>query len=262
MSNNRRDYFSASQIKTFKTCPKEYWYKYVSDKDPAYVEKGYLSLGSAVHETIEAVLLEYPDLRDRKQLEHKMQTHLENMDHGIPESMVDKAFTCVGNAAHYIAKQEDLDILGIEAEHKFDVNRPDISYPFLAIMDVTTSEGIVDWKTGNVYEDSERLQGGVYLAAYANMYGRVPEYVKFVYLKDREVNTYSRTDGNGHEFWSDEKMPDGWQEVIKIAKQLQKAWREDTWPAKPDTAPCYFCDYKNFCPQGKRGVDNVSFEKY
>lgn len=237
-----------------------YWYK--DERKPFTVDKGYRSLGSAVHEAIENVLNDSPQLRDQDRLEYEVQQQLDEMDHGVPETMVDDAYSCVANAAKWVS-QQDFEVVGVEDEHDFKVSRPDLSIPFKAIMDVTTKQGIIDWKTGNRYESKERLQGAVYLSAYADKYDRIPEYVKFIYLKDREVQTYSRKDETtGHEFWGEDEMPDGWGEVIRIAKKIQRAWREDKWPAKPETAPCHFCDARYWCPEGGYGVDSVDPFKF
>lgn len=268
MTSNQRDYISASQLKKWRTCPESYRFRYKSDIEPTRAEKGYRSMGSAVHEAIENVLVEDPTVRSQDKLEFRFENELQNLDYEYPESMHDTAMGCVSNAARYIASYrekfndgERLTIRGVEVDHKFEVNRPDISYPFRAIMDVTTEGEIWDWKTGNRRPADELLQGAVYLAAYGNKYGEVPEAMRFIYLKDREVETYPRTDDNGHVFWSESKQPDGWDEAIKLAKQLMRAWRLDEWPAKPGD-PCYWCSYEMFCSASPVGVGDVNYEIY
>lgn len=222
-------------------------------------------MGSAVHEAIEQVLTQYPDLREEEQLHFRFQQALDRDEYGYPDSMHDNVMTCIANAARFIAdreqKESGFEIRGIEKDHTFSVNRPDLSYPFRGIMDVATNNEIWDWKTGNRREGEEQIQGALYLAAYTNMYGEVPEAIRFVYLKNREQGLISRTDSDGNEFWSKQKQPDGWEEVITLSKQILKAWEKDRFPAKPGDI-CFFCDHEGFCSASSVGVGNESGEAF
>lgn len=250
-----RDYpLSASQLKTWKRCPKSYEFKYKDVFKPTKAPKGYRSMGSAVHESIENVMECNPDLRDEEQLNWRFTEELMDLDYDYPEAMHDNVMTCIANAARYISDRDDAEIRGLEVDHEFTVNRPDISYPFRAIMDVCTDTEIWDWKTGKRRKKDETIQAAVYLAAYTNKYGEVPEAIRFVYLKEREVGTISRTDNEGNEFWSLDEQPNGWDEVIDLAKQILRGWETDEFPAKPDEGKCYWCDYEIFCPASKVGV--------
>lgn len=261
---NDSEYLSASQLKKWRRCPEEYRFRYKSDRQPTKAEKGYRSMGSAVHETIETTLEENPELRQESKLNWIFESELEDLDYDYPEEMHDTVLTCLSNAARYISMRKDIEFRGVEVDHTFRVNRPDISADFRAIMDVTTKgrDEIWDWKTGNVREEEDHIQAAVYLAAFANKYGTVPEVIRFIYLKDREVNSIKRTDENGTEFWSEEERPDGWEEVIRLAKEVLRAWEDDEWPADPAPNKCYFCDYSYFCSAAPTGMGNVSWEKY
>lgn len=250
-----RDYpLSASQLKSFKRCPRSYEFSYKDDYPETKAPKGYRAMGSAVHEAIENVMRRAPTLRDETMLEDRFQRELDGLDYEYPAEMDEKVDTCISNAAAYIASRTDAEIQGLEVDHEFTVDRPDLTYPFRAIMDVCTTEEIWDWKTGKRREQDEQIQGAVYLAAFMNKFNRPPEAIRFIYLKDREVGSIERTDEHGQEFWSESKEPEGWEQVVSLAKRILRSWEKDEFPAKPSESKCFFCDHEIFCEASKAGV--------
>jgi len=248
---------SASQLKKWKRCPKSYEYGYIKEKEETRLSIGYLEVGSAVHETIEEVLTERNNVTDRSTLEYWFDRVYEEGTNenrwGVPQSMKSKGTKALQNAAKFVA-EEDIDIVGVEEDCTFRVNRNDIDHPFRGIIDIVTPTGIIDWKTGSKRPEDEMIQAGVYIAAFTHKYHRVPESVTFVYLKDQLDTTVlqSQWDGQENPLWGD---------VIAYAKRLLQAKAKNEWPAKPSSSTCYWCDYKGYCVDSKIGVEEVDYRK-
>lgn len=244
---------SASQIKKYKSCPKAFWFRYLSDKRGTKADKGYLAMGSAVHEAIETVLEEFPDLRDRDDLEYKFLNEYDRLvhDHGeydVPPSMEDDARDCLGMAAKYVSKRTDAEIVGIEDRIHYDISRPDASEEMIGIMDVTTDSEIWDWKTGRVREHDEVIQGAVYMGAFSAVYDRKPDCIKFVYLKEGKVRTLDPTKEN-------------WDEMVKWLKYMREGTDEGNYEAEPGDF-CYWCSHEFFCDASPAGCGDVDWADY
>jgi len=254
---------SASQVKKYKTCPKQYWYRYVSDIYSTKMGAGYRGMGSAVHEAIENVLLDDPEERDELVLLKKLRAEEERLGYDYPTRFDDDVQKCLVNASKYISSLGDQKIIGIEDDHTFNVTRPDIVHPFRGIMDVCTEDSIIDWKTGTPRPEDEAIQAAIYLAAYAGKYNRVPKEIRFVYLKKETVNIHKSTDDNGMKFWDENQMPDSWSQVMFYAIQILDSWENDgPWIAIPDRDTCHWCDYQFFCKEGGVGVEHIDWDQF
>lgn len=260
-----RDYpISASQLKKYKKCPEQYRLRYDSDHDPTKLGQGYRQLGGAVHKSIENILLDDTELRKQNTLEQKLIAEEKTLGYKYPPSMAKDVTKCLKNASKYIAVElSDEKILDVELDRIFPVNRPDLSHDFRAIMDVTTEDGIIDWKTGKKRPKDERVQAGVYLAAYSANYGRIPKYIKFVYLKNDKVkvSTHRQQDKNGKVFWNEE-INEYWDEVIATSREILKSWETGEWPAKPAESKCYWCDWEGFCSSSPVGMGGKEWWKF
>jgi RecB family exonuclease len=249
---------SASRLKKFAQCPLSWWFDYSKQEDRKKPSAGYLEKGTAVHNSIEEVMINHPDIRDAGTLAHKFKKHyraVENPD--ISEKMYEDGLDCCDNAAKFVAEHLDEEVLGIEVEHQYHVGG-EVNADFNAKMDITTEKGVVDWKTGNAKNSDgevadyrkrdELIQGMVYAAAYLNKYGRDPEYVKFVYLGD----------GNVRPRYPDSSM---WSQTKQYARALQQAMGSGEFPAKTGSH-CSFCDYEFVCPAQETSMANVSYWKF
>lgn len=266
MADRRPDYdLSASRVKTFKSCPLKYKMKYEDGLRSTKYQQGYGALGSLVHESIENVLTENPDLREESTLRRKFKAeyerlkeneYREEMETIIDDRQDEDGIGCLEVAARFISKQDfeiREDPFGVEAEALFDVDHHAIGgETFLGYMDLATDSEIWDWKTGRIRGDDtaqdELIQGSVYMAAYRHLYGELPEKVRFVYIKEEKVRTVDPTEEN-------------WTEMIKHARALLNAKEMDNFPGQPGDQ-CYWCGYEMWCPASPVGAGEVAYEKF
>lgn len=232
-----KGYMSASGIKKFNDCPKSWWFRYISDYESVDGETKYLDLGNAVHDAIEA-LLATEELSELEEMDIRIR-YEERADHyGVPPDLRSTGLDCTFRAIDYAVSRES-EILGVEDEVIFDIDRPDISSEVRAKMDVATDTEIWDWKTGSIRDDTplkEKIQGAVYMAAYRVEYGHAPEKIRFVYLKEEQVRSLDPSD----EIWST---------MLTHARSLAAAKEEETYPAQPGDG-CHWCDYQMYCAEG------------
>jgi len=223
---------SSSGIKKFRKCPRQWWYHYVSNYEEVMGETKYLDLGNAVHEAIEKWLKpDSPDGLDTL-LAHYQRLQLY---HGVPEDMVEVGEQCCRKAFDFVADQ-DPTILGIEEKARFNINRPDVQTEVFGKMDVATDTEIWDWKTGSIRDDTpveEKIQGATYMAAYNVLYGKPPEKIRFIYLKEEAVRSLDPSD-------------EVWNVMLTHARKLTVAKQNDRFPAKPGNK-CYWCGYEKYC---------------
>ncbi|AGM11946.1 PD-(D/E)XK nuclease [Haloarcula californiae tailed virus 1] len=248
---------SASRVKKFAQCPLSWWYNYVKEETRTKPGEGYLGLGNAVHDSIEAELKEQGGTPNSSTLAHRLKRRYREEDPDIPEWMYDKGLKCCDNAAKFFAEYDDLNIREIEAEHRYAV-KGSVNAMFNAKMDVTTDRFIIDWKTGNAHDSDgnirdyrirdELIQGMVYAGAYLDRYGEYPDKVIFVYLGD---GTVRRSDPS----------QDRWEEMKQYARSLLQAMDAENFPAKTG-GHCGFCDYQFVCPAQDHSMADVSYWKY
>lgn len=240
-----KPYMSASGIKKFADCPKQWWFRYASDVDPSEADTRYLDLGSAVHETIEdALKAREAGLNPTTKVESQYDVNA--AANGVTDDLWDDGLEYVHTAVGMV-QRENPDIRDIEAEQEFDVERPDLDETFRAKIDVATESEIWDWKTGSIRDDTpkkEKIQGAVYMAAYRVKYGEPPSKVKFIYLKENEIRKFDPSD-------------DVWEGMMSQAKALAAAKRENQFPARPGDQ-CHWCDYELYCTEA--GGIGVGFD--
>lgn len=255
MSRGDKDYnISASQVKKHASCPKSFWFAYLSEKEPTKQNDVYLKLGSRVHESIEdALTAESPPPLDHKEaLQAAFQNlYREKEEHPLPDNHYEDGMDYCEMAAKYIAKRNP-DIDAIEKRVEYRIERDDISTGVTAIMDVIADSEIWDWKTGKIDDErtphEEKIQGSIYMAAYLDEYGEEPEKIRFVYLKEEKVRSLEPED-------------DIWQYMLVRAKALQQSKKSGEFPTEPGSM-CYWCDYEFWCEGSPAGYGNVPYEDY
>lgn len=243
---------SASKIKSFKTCPKQVWFRYVSDEERDGSNE-YTRMGSRVHETLDAFLGSDPPREDQDAMASTLVTMYDGMgdEYPLPDKQLKQGRKCLKAAAKYLAKRSDVSLRGIERRTEFHAD--ELGEDFTAILDVAT-EGpneIWDWKTGRIRDDTdvdETIQGAVYMAAYGVEYGEPPEMVRFVYLKEREVRSFEPSD-------------DEWMRMLQYAKALLSSVKHDDYPAKTGDH-CYWCAYSDICPATASSLNTVSWRDF
>lgn len=247
---------SASQVKKWKKCPKQFWYSYISDVEVSDDGNKYTEMGNAVHEAIENYLNAGNEMDNTSEIEKNLQIHLSAVedDYEYGADMEERAQKCLTNAAKYL-KLLDEEILGVELDRTFHVDRPGITSDFRAIMDLATENKIVDWKTGN--KGPEKVQAAIYIVAYWHEFGELPEEVHFVYMKDGDVNIHKAEEG-GEVYW-DEEVNTYWDEMVPYAQAMQNAIEMGNFPADPGESKCHWCAYSRHCPEGG-GVGDIPWE--
>lgn len=243
---------SASGMRKFIDCPKQFWYYYLSEVEiPEGEEPEHFQVGNAVHESIENVLKDSPDaINNRDRLLQLFLIEEEQMDYEYSDDGREKIENCFESAAKYISTY----VKSVNhVEEKWSMNRKGLEFTGLAdlIADVDWHNGVkenvvVDWKTGSEQEEwKERLQGGTYVEMYKEEYGSYPEAIQFIYLDEGSVSTHKRVD-DGKVFWNNIQN-DYWEENESIISQIITADAKDEWPADADEDTCYFCDFKFVC---------------
>lgn len=248
---------SASRIKRHAKCPEQYRLRYVEGKEPTKQKKGYGELGSLVHESIENVLGENPEERDRKRLTGLLKQEFYELEESdeydksiIDENQRSTGIDCLEMAAKFISKQ-DFELEAIEKMVSFEID--EIDRTNIGFIDVVTTDGIWDWKTGTIRDSTGRdevIQGSVYMAGYHNEYGELPDYIRFVYLKEGKVREIEPSQMN-------------WNKMLKYARKLVNSERKGEFSPDPEQSKCYFCDWEYFCTASdvSPGKVNEAMEK-
>lgn len=241
---------SASGLKTIKKCNLQYQFKYLTDIDGTKLSAGYMELGRAVHNAIETILnqREAVDISDQELVSDRLLASYSDNQEEVPEDMVETGEDCLELAAKHLSKNADVEIEDIEEWHYFDLENGSTSEEAVAVMDVCTDSEIWDWKTGKVRAHDEKIQGGIYALAYEEKYGKPPEAVKFIYLKEEKVRSL-------------DPQEQDWSEVWDYVGQLKRAHALDEWPANPPE-PCYFCSYEMFCSESPVGAGDIEWSQY
>ena len=248
--SNKIDYLSASGIKTYKSCPKKYFYNYISDIEvPEEKTIEHFEIGNTVHDSIENVLQQDGCLDlSESQLLQSLKLEEEKMDYQYEDNS--KVKTCLEFAAKYISAY----VTSINTvEERMTMNQMGIDFSGYAdlIGDVNDNgtvyeNTIVDWKTGKENEEwKEKIQGGIYAKMFREMYGEWPESIHFVYLSEGSKSVHNRVN-DGEVMWNDHQNK-YWNEIKNHISNMTSDAYSDDFEAKPDSSQCYFCDYKFAC---------------
>jgi len=244
---------SASATKSFKKCPEQFRLKYIEDVPATKGSSEYAALGTVVHETIEEVVSEQPQLTGRpNQLKQVLLgTYREKAPEfsNEREDLFEVGLEGLNVAARYIVQREVREWRGVEQEFTFGLARDDIDHGFKGIMDIATEREIWDWKTGkNVNEQDEIIQGMIYAMGYLEEFGEVPEKIRFVYLRKETERALDPSDEN-------------WNTMIDYVRDVVQAKQSNNYVAKPGS-PCYWCSYEGHCSHSAVGAGSVSWEKF
>lgn len=246
------DKLSVNRINQFLECPKRYWYYSHSDIQlPEREDPDFFKVGNAVHDSIENTLIKHPDLvSDVEGLLSQFRTEEIDLAYDYGKSNSSQVQDCLEMAAKYIAKYVDeikhvedswsMEYRGIEFRGRADLVAD------ITVEDETLKNVVIDWKTGRVKDESgERLQGGTYLEMYNDKHGSYPEAIEFVYLNEDTKSTHRRIQ-DGKVQWNDHKNK-YWEEIQQYVHKIIKAYQAGNFPAKPESANCYFCNFKFAC---------------
>ena len=247
---NKINRLSASSIKKYQSCPKSFFYKEISDIEPPDKEEPeFFSIGNAVHDSLENVLREDGtlDLSEDKLLS-RLREEERSLDYNYDDSK--KVQTCLEFAAKYISNYVT-NIVSVEDRFEMNVNGIDfVGYADL-IGDVDDrgnqlNDVIIDWKTGKENDEwKERIQGGMYVKMFYEIYGRWPDSIQFIYLNEGTRSVHNRVN-DGEVMWNNHQNK-YWNEIKNHISNITSDAYSGDFEAKPDSSQCYFCDYKFAC---------------
>jgi len=262
--SDRVEYLSASGIKSFRGCEKQYWYKYISDIErPEEEEPEHFSIGNTVHDSLEQVLQEEGTLdMSEDELLSRLREVERSLDYNYDDS--EKVQTCLEFAAKYISGYVT-DIVSVEDRFEVDMKGIDfVGYADL-IGDVDDrgnqlNDVIIDWKTGKENDEwKERIQGGMYVKMFHEIYGRWPDSIQFIYLNEGTRSVHNRMD-DGNILWNDYQN-EYWDEIEGDISDISNALYNDEFEAKPESSRCHFCDFKYHCAEGGIGSEDCGPEQ-
>lgn len=253
---------SASSVKTHKGCPERFRLSYLENKPSTKTGKGYGTVGSAVHKSIEHIINKNSTPpRYHNQTRQALVSKFQGIDPDVEDDLWDRGMNAIETAAKYLTHDTfagDWVFKDVEREFFFTLGRPDVQAGFKGYIDAIALPGedadmsdgiIVDWKTGSVREEGEVIQGAVYMRGYQEIYGCPPDKILFVYLKEGKERTIDPSD-------------ETWQKLINHAGDVIQDIRRGEFEADPDESKCFWCDQEMFCsasPVGAGGIDWLKF---
>jgi len=254
---------SASGVKKFVQCPKQFYLHYLTDvPEPEEGEVEHFQVGNTVHDSLENILRSNPELSDESVLLRDLKTEENSLEYNYSDN--NKVDNCFETASRWITSFVK-EVKHVEEE--WSMNRDGIEYNGLAdlVADVEQNgqvyqNSIVDWKTGTVNDEwKERIQGGMYAEMHYEIYGEYPEAIFFVYLDEETQSFHPRID-DGEVFWN-KKENKYWSEIEDIKGQILHSETLDEWEAKPEQSRCFFCSYKHYCSDSPVGAEEVSHKE-
>lgn len=249
---------SASGVKEYKNCPKQFWYDYVSEIEP--VDEGeveHFQIGNTVHDSLENVLQMDIDFNDEDIILSQLQSEERTLDYNYDDE--EQVSTCLQTASRWVSSFVDN---VSHVEERWSIEREGIKYRGLAdlvadlsIAEETYKNSIVDWKTGSENEQwKERIQGGMYAEMHYEIYDEYPEAIVFVYLNEETQSMHRRVQ-DGEVFWNEVENK-YWSEIQGFKNQILHSQAVDEWEAQPGN--CYFCEFKYHCKDSKIGAEDVT----
>lgn len=259
MSKYTIEKLSASRIKKFRTCPKQYEYDYLTDIEvPEEKEVEHFMVGNAVHDSAEEYLKNFDVNLAKEDIEDRLVEIESSFDYNYDDRK--KVENCLSFLAKFISGYVD-SVNTVEDRMEMEQNDIDfIGYADL-IGDVEGVNTVVDWKTGSENEEwKEKVQGGMYVKMFHEEYGEWPESIQFVYLDEGTRSVHNRID-DGEIMWNNHQNQ-YWEEINGYISSMTNSAFSGEFEAKPDDSTCYWCDYKFACEEGGRGAETAEPQNY
>lgn len=189
-----RDYISASSINLFLTCPTAYFLKYEMGMGTEKTNDSYARYGTMVHEICEKMCnggYLFLDEAEEEYIQGYPNAGLLPSQH---DGYYEQGLQGIRNAWEFF---EDFRIQTIGAEVKFNVKPfEDIPKYFgfidLVYRDENGSLVVKDYKTSKVYDEktlAKQIQPYFYAEACLAMYGELPKYFEFDFIRFGEKRT-------------------------------------------------------------------------
>ena len=227
---------SYSQLSTWKTCPQQFKFHYVEGlPEPSTPAE---ELGTWVHSTLETFYGEFTGL-------DRTRTTLASC---IPEEVPAEIWEEVNLLASNVFQIEDpsaVETMGQE----FDLWHLDENLnEWRGIIDrvdidpVTLGVTLVDYKTGKppreLHKQDKLDQARMYAYLWWMNYGKIPEAVKFYYLREPTVTIYRPTEAALRAYQ---------RRATAVVDCIGLCAHTDTWLPKPSPL-CNWCSYQALCP--------------
>jgi len=253
------DRLSASRVKTFQSCPKQYEYDYLTDIEPPEEEEPeFFMVGNTVHDTAEEFLLNHDVNQSKEHIEDILVEIESGMDYNYDDR--NKVENCLSFLAKFISGYVD-SVNTVEERMEMEQSGIDfVGYADL-IGEVEGVNTVVDWKTGKENPEwKEKIQGGMYVKMFHEMYGEWPESIQFVYLDEGTRSVHSRI-SDGEVMWNSQQNQ-YWDQISGYISDMTNSAFSGDFEAKPDSSQCYWCDFKFACPDyiGGEGSEPQSYE--
>lgn len=244
-----REYISYSQIRTYQTCPKKYYYSYIEKRRSPINEK--IFLGVVFHSVVEFFLNEKICGRepDREALIERFKTRFEKDQHDQEINWT----AAVGETRkrgvafiHYFLKEIAPELKPMMVEKELSVDIPELGIPLKGVLDlVETDFSISDFKTTTAKWSKTRihdayLQMQIYRFLFEKSFGNVIGHLRFRILyaknptsiKDQKISVKaSDLDGT---------------KMFEIIKYVVENIRKEVF-YKNETYNCGFCEFRSLC---------------
>jgi len=228
--------WSASGIKTYKSCPFRMYCKVTEQKQDENVDNSYGDAGNVVHHALEYYFGHLKDIElshALNELKNTFDEEWEAVNIINPVIKKDLYWLCVINGIKLGVKPTDL-------EYKFRIKEEGIDYIGFADVMNTKEHWIGDWKTSTykkVKVDGYKNQLQFYAWAYWKETGIIP--MTWVYFnKVNKIFKFKFTEETMKKVEADLKNTN-----IEFNKRMETL----DFPRRPSRTNCYFCAWKNVC---------------
>lgn len=234
---------SASKIKTFTACPRQYWYRYIKRDESRHIAA---AMGSAVHTSIDRTYRAWKEDKPADPATFYTQGWYSELEKsGIPDD--NKVYKeGLGIVQRYDWKRRTPE----KGEVEFILPFPDRHSPMCEIhgyIDQIYDWGLVDLKTNKRKPDelvlNHDLQFIIYSWAYLQLYGEKPNHVFWYHLRTNEdipVDAFSRA-----------KVEYATRKIDALLEEQYQQANDDenmfTWFDKNIGPACMWCSYKRQC---------------
>lgn len=233
----------------------------MSEKEPTKQLIDAATFGTAVHDSIENVLVEadiWPTDHAEQLGNAFVSEFHNNRDPDLSSHLVKRGKKCCQIAAKYLVAQQP-EIHDVEGSYMYDIDdRSGRVITMSTRLDIMTDSEVWDWKTGALYEQGktvksyipheEKIQGAAYMASFYREMGREPDVIKFIYLREGVVRKVDPTDEN-------------WDYMMQYSRQLEMAKDTGEFPGKAG-GHCFLCGHEGWCSVAPAGCGGVDFDEY
>jgi len=234
------EYYSASSLGTYDTCPYRWWLNYVKKlkqlDNPAFI------IGTAYHKSLE---LFYGGMSKEQVLEELKQQFIGSKE-GIDQLGIVRQ--CFNKHQEY-----PIDLPVVSLEYKFDFVDPVTGLRFLGYIDRLAENAVIEYKTSAFdYKDKDinEIQVVLYALAFLFRVGRLPDVVYLSVMNKKKAKKDNYVPQMIPVKVGQEHIDRFYLKATSIADKIEQE--------KFDATPGVHCYY---CPFGKKGTNNCKFSR-